>query len=581
MFFRPSTLIVSAAVVALLFSVACSPGRIVEAILPDPPDYPDFSSEEAVLAEAQRLSDGLDAHIDAWLAGSGPARIPDELLSEGMDRIDGPYELARPEDLPPEERVIVRPADYELDFARLRGLYPDPHCTYIVGSTPYAPFGHRLVVEGEFPHARFFDIQVSPPLDPEFYYYAKQFGAPEVAIVDADIDPLPGHTNPFRPGADRETTERSYRVTFELVAGNGKELEPAYREPLHRAPGNTRKASLIQYQGPLAYEKIVGGHRRGPWDDGTLWIRYYAPDRGTEPLAGVPLPRWHLETPEGEAYCIRSVNRAAEEAAINKTFAAREVAGKSPTQGLFSGPDFGWLRDLGIFHGGITGIYAGNGLTSPEQKAEARALVKGLTARGGDLEPPGSDMSSNSRVPYISYLSRAMNLADGYVAVLTGKLPTFPPTLAGATRMAGDKQLRYLSFTLYPDPNFLRTEDIGTPHASVMDEEIAVDDEGRYTIVYSRAADRPANAKAPGITWQDWGPGGMSGWTIRWLTVGPDWARRGNRTRREQRQLCGGFLAVTTVGSGSGERECQRGTARRLSPGGALHARSGVRAHRR
>ena len=180
------------------------------------------------------------------------------------------------------------------------------------------------------------------------------------------------------------------------------------------------------------------------------------------------------------------------------------------------------MRDLDIFHGGIVGIYGGNGKTSPAEKAEGRALVKGIAARGGDLPPPGNSMSSNSRVPYIAYLSRGMSLDKEYVVVITGKLPTHPRTLRGNATM-GTGQVRYLSFTFYPDPDFFKADDIGTPHASIMDEEMNLNAQGMYTLVYSRPNERPANWNAPATNWQNWGPAGFGGWTIRWLTVGPDW----------------------------------------------------------
>ena len=134
------------------------------------------------------------------------------------------------------------------------------------------------------------------------------FGQHEVPIVDADIQPLPGHTNPFLPGADRNALKRNYKVSFEMRQGNGHEIEPAYREPLHRRLGNNRFASAIQYQGPLAHRKIIGGHRRGKWDDGTLWVRYYAPDKSKGVLGGVPLPRISYQTPDGRQYYIVSGN---------------------------------------------------------------------------------------------------------------------------------------------------------------------------------------------------------------------------------------------------------------------------------
>ena len=511
---------------ALCLALGGCVSAVVNVLLPAPPPYPDFADEDEVLDDARARSDALEAHVLAWLDGRGPARIPEALLPDGMERLDLPYTLVRPEDVRPEDRLIVRPADYALDQDALRGLYPDPHATYIVAGAVVASLGHTLVVEGRFPHARFFSVQMSPPLDPAHYYYDKRFGAPEVPIVDVDIEPEPGSTNPFLPGADRRAPRRDYRVEFEMVAGDGLEIEPAYREPLHRAPGNRRKASSWQYQGPLGRRKIISGHGRGAWDDGTLWIRYYAPDNPdggpVDPLAGVPLPRVHWRAPDGRRYWIMAENGHREERRIlNATHRAIRSAPVRPTG--IAGPSVGWFRENGIFEAGLQGIFASVGKTGPEDYAEGAALVRGLTARGARLPGAGSLMSSNSRVPYVSYLSRGINLEADHVAVLTGRLPSHPRTLNGEPRMRIG-QVRYLSFTLYPEPDWLNTESFGIPHASVMDEEIVTDDEDRYTIVYSRAAERPDNATAAnGVTWQDFGPSGKGGFNLRWMTVGPDW----------------------------------------------------------
>jgi hypothetical protein len=520
-FFLHSKYIIVKSAVLVLLLVGCTPKAVVNLLMPKPPAYPDFENKATVIAEAQSISDGLEKHIFNWLDGKAPAQLPEALLPKGMDVADGPYFLTAAKDIDPKKQWFIRPAEYELDHKALRGYYPDPHCTYIVPGNVILPFGHKLVVEGQFPHSRFFDIQMSPPLDPSFYYYAKMFGQHEVPIVDADIEPLPGHTNPFLPSANRNATKRSYKVTFEMRIGNGHEIEPAYREPLHRRSGNSRFASAIQYQGPFAYEQIIGGHRRGKWDDGSLWIRYYAPDKNKDVLGGVPLPRITYQTPDGRNYYILSSNLQKKSDPINQTHAARSGKASHPDN-VLTNKEFGWLRDLDIFHGGIAAIYAGVGKTSPEEKAEGRALVKGIAAKGADLPPPGNAMSSNSRVPFISYLSRGLSLQNGYVAVITGTLPTFPKTLSGQAKMSKG-QFRYLSFTMYPDPDFMATRDIGTPHASVMDEELNLDNKDQYTIVYSRPADRPANWNVPQVNWQNWGPAGAGGIVIRWLSVGPDW----------------------------------------------------------
>ena len=64
---------------------------------------------------------------------------------------------------------------------------------------------------------------------------------------------------------------------------------------------------------------------------------------------------------------------------------------------------------------------------------------------------------------------------------------------------APGKQIRGFTVTTY---NFWA----GICEAAVVDHEIAVDDEGFYTLVVSNKADRPSNATAEhGVTWLDWG----------------------------------------------------------------------------
>jgi hypothetical protein len=515
---------------------ACSdlPRRVAEAVLPDPPPYPAFTNKAEVEAQAQRMSDVLEAHILRWLQGAGPAEIPLALMPPGLSDDITNIRLVGPDTLTAAQQWIVRPAELMrpgdvLNFERLRGYYPDPHVTYAVPGVFVLPFGTEVVLEGEFPRARFFDVQVSPPFDPAFYYYGGMFGAPEVPIVDIDIDPLAGHVNPFRVGADRNATRRSYRIELTMVRGNGVALEPAYREPYFRAPGNRRLGSAIQYQGPLGRKGMKGGHGRGEWDGGTLWLRYYAPDSAAGPLAGVALPSVHYRLrpelraglPNGGRFYI-TCEHSKRTLMFNREHKARVTAPAEPDPASM-GPSQGWGRSLDIFEDGIAAIFQRVGKTSEADKAQGRALIRGLVARGAELPAPGYYMSSNSRVPYISYLGRGMSLGPGRILVLTGTLPRFPRTRAGEARM-GSGQVRYFSITTYPEPDWLDLDWIGIPHSSVMDDEIVTDAQGRYVIVWSRPQDRPRNANAAaGVTWLDWGPAATQGLVIRWMSVHADW----------------------------------------------------------
>jgi hypothetical protein len=519
-----SVVFIALSLFTALVIAACNISQlVVNSLLPEPPPaYPHYQDKRVALAQAREISDNLEAYIRAWLRGEVPAEIPDNLILKGTDFGIKNYRLLKPEEVRAQEQWIIRQAQ-PIDRNALLGLYPDPHVTYLILGVFYAPFGTKVIMEGEFPHARFFDVQVSPPLDPAVYYFDGKFGSPEVPIVDVDIEPLPGHANPFLVGADRNATNRSYQLTWTLVADNGPRLEPAFRPPHFRAPGNHRYASAIQYGGPLGdpdseYSQL--GHGLGVWESGAFWVRYYAPDLDTGSLGGVGLPKVLYELPTGEQFYINADFSEAEQQ-VNQTRGNWETESAEPDE--LEGPGVGWSHDFGILQTGISAIFDSVGKTSPEDKAFGRALELGLTGRGMHQPPPGNYESSASKCIYISYLGRGMTIGEGKVAVLTGRLPTTPRTRKGE-RVVNAAQARYWSLTSYPLPDWTDLSFIGPAYTSIMDEDIVTDEEGWYTIVFSRAEDRPQNAVPEhGVTWVDWGTIATQGWVLRWLSVFPDW----------------------------------------------------------
>lgn len=498
------------------------PKYVVETLLPDrAPPYPYYDNKQAVLNEAQAMSDRLADYIRAWHQGKAPAIIPTELLPPGIDPSLREVRLLHLDEVRAADQWIIRQAK-PIDFGALHHLYPDPHATYLVLGVFLAPFGTKVTLEGEFPHSRFFDVQVSPPLDPAFYYYDGKFGVPEVPIVDVDIEPIAEHNNPFRLGSSRDVENRRYQLTWTLTVGNGAQIEPAYRPPYFRAPGNHRYASAIQYQGPLAdphSEFNQFGSGNGVWTTGSFWIRYYAPDRLAGPLGGVPLPKVLYELPTGEQFFLHADFSEAE-AAINQTQEAWSTEGEEPDP---SESAIGWGHEFDILETGLAAIFQTVGKTTPADKAYGRDLVLGLTSRGIHQPPPGNYESSSSRCTYISYLDRGMSIDHGKVAVLTGRLPKTPSTRNGEPTLQPG-QARYFSITSYALPDWLDLSFVGVALTSVMDDEIMTDAEGRYVIVYSRQEDRPANAYPEnGVTWVNWGDIATQTWVLRWLSVHPDW----------------------------------------------------------
>lgn len=228
---------------------------------PNPPAYPHFVNRNDVIAEAQAISDRLEQHIKDWFDGRAAAQLPPEVIPAGIDtEFFVNFTLVRPEDISPEEQWGIRPAE-EINLNGRRGSFPDPHCTYLIIPALFLPFGSRVIPDGELPHCRFFDVQITPTFRPEDYHYNGSIGVGEVPIVDVDNKPQIGSANPFLPNANRNAKPRRYQLTFDMAIGNPVDLNPVFRPPFYRAPGNNRKGGALFYQG-------AWGDPNSKWDTG-------------------------------------------------------------------------------------------------------------------------------------------------------------------------------------------------------------------------------------------------------------------------------------------------------------------------
>ncbi len=494
----------------LLFSATGCVELFLKTIAKAPP-YPHRPPQE-LRREAAAMSDALTRHIRAWHRGDAPRAIPRRLIPPGVDFADNKdFHLLHYDEIAPEKQWAVRKAG-PIDLNGVQGGLPDPNVTYLVLGTSLVPFGSKLVIEGEFPHCRFFSIQVSPPFDGRSYCIDRTFGPGEVSLVDADIEPLPGHSNPFRPGADRSARKRSYRVSFDMAIGDPLTLNPTFKPP-YRGKGTHRVGGLIQYQGPWGPK--LG---EGMWNMGLVWIRYYAPDTAKGPMAGVPLPKAYCILPTGEKYFLHS-DFSGFVARANKRVPAPSTPPREPMPGF--GPDVGWGKPFGILLSIAQGVFQAHNLTTPKNLEYVRKIDLGATGRGEDQPPPNNYEINATCCNHNTYLGRSMSLGKDKVLVMTGKLPRFPDTRGGAKRMMR-AQLRYWSIVGYDyDMNH---DSLCCAINAVMDDELELDHDRRYIIAYSRDHDRPANAtRRNGVTWVNWGPLAELGFMLRWQSVEPEW----------------------------------------------------------
>lgn len=475
-----------------------------------------WKNRKEYLSESNRkirnFSEKLETYIRRWLNGQAEADFPKGFLPLYIDNEKThSWKLVKPEEISPEEQWYAMET-YDLEEV-LHQFSPDPHTTYLK-LIFLAPLNSKLIIEGDFPHARFMDYQILTPVDPA-HPVTGQMGICEVPIVDVDIDPLPGHTNPFRIGVDRTAQNRSYRVVFDLKAGNAAKLNgAAMKASAYRAKGNTRVG------GPFAFTGPWGGNVLVP---SVVWLRYYAPDKDKGPYGGVPLPKATLQLPSGETYWI-TCDKSLAVKLQTEPVQPEVIPPKEPYP--FIGPSLGWFKMYGIMesHANARGYYKSEpwGHRDPEKmKQSIKRQFKLMFNRGMDTTPPGNVAHAATECNYISYLLRPMNLGKDKVIVLTGKLPTFPSTRNGEKIMEKG-QVRYLSIThQYGDA---KKGQYKVPYGSLMDDEIIVNNNNEYIIVYSCKEDRPKNAYPEfGVTWQEWGSPSTQTFVLRWLSVMPDW----------------------------------------------------------
>jgi hypothetical protein len=480
----------------------------------------DYYTEK--IKEAVNLSDRVEKYILDWYHNGADPVIPKELLSPWIDNEKThTWTLLRPEEVNPETQWYYYPAREEPSLDNFSKLYMNnaaTHVTYLK-LIYIAPFDSQLLIEGEFPRCRFMDYQITEPFDPQFPVTTNT-GVMEVPIVDVDIKADAGHTNPFISGEDRNAKERHYHLTFDLAMGNAVDLNPVMQDKHFRASGNTRVGGPFRSTGPTGDGVIIPS---------TLWLRYYAPDKESngeiDPLAGVAIPKALLRLKTGETFWIQpdfSLAAARETA----TSQGLETAPEDPP--VFIGPSLGWFKMFGhwlLFAEGRGVVMSYN---NPRLEDAIKKMIRDeyrcFFNQGSDAPPPGNFSLSATDLPYNNYLSRPLWLGENKVYAITGRMPTTPKTRNGESTMT-KTQARYWSICHTSDGH--KNEDGFAYHkvgyGCLMDDEITVDGNNDYIIVYSQPENRPSNARSEcGVTWQDFGPDASQGFILRWMNVYPD-----------------------------------------------------------
>jgi hypothetical protein len=331
--------------------------------------------------------------------------------------------------------------------------YPDA-ATFYWGAVFTVPKGARLHLEGRWPQARYMSL-IS-------YDYK---GAPLDAVADYLFTPKPGSTNPFIDGADRTTTQRSYSI--EVVNAErptpmrwGVHLKGETRERIHAPQQADNPQQQLQY-------------------------RIYARDRNTDETANGGLPEPVLTLADGR------VLRGAE--ACTQLRAAQPLVADL---GALAMPRER-LREL--IEQSRAKVGPNGPATNPptwsktSQETSRFALYTNDFKVEPDVRRRDGTFYANLDNQYVrTFISRKF----GEVWVMRAKAPITPKTFNGDAKWSDAGELRYWSWC--------SNQGFGTArvNACVFDEEVPVDAQGFYTLVMSRASDRPRNAIPEcGVAW--------------------------------------------------------------------------------
>ena len=308
---------------------------------------------------------------------------------------------------------------------------PDTNATYWVMPLDTRQW-QTMVVHGQYPEARFFNVTT---------YTAT--GALVESLLDAEIAPDPGSTNPFAtpsaPGADQ------YTVTISA--------SPAGAANALRVGGS--RLALIVY-------------------------RVYVPDHGFDRTGGAGVPAVSLVAPNGQVRQLRACPFADAESSLSHLLLVLRASG------FPEAADF--LQRL--FTAALPLLGTGTCPASPPGAAPIPFMIV----------PPGPDAFPN---PHTTYRETAgLCLPPGQIVVVRGKAAVFPNTYVGASVFvpAFDDhiQLRYWSLCnnehVSPSPVVACQADFATER----------DANQFYTYVLS---DDPAPPPwlPPDATWLPWG----------------------------------------------------------------------------
>lgn len=361
--------------------------------------------------------------------------------------------------------------------------YPDANVFYWA-ATFSMPEGSELHLEGDYAHARY----------QSFISYNEK-GVPIESLADYLTAPSAGGTKLGSiennrivqfASSDKDETLRQYAQASEAakkgvnpyITGNRRDLtNRRYSvEILNQAPGTERAIGVRSDEGDV---NLLHTPAYGP-DQQMILYRIYLPDEGKGPSGGVALPTPVLKLADGST--LRGSETCAALNAKQQLQLDLNAVGVTPKlyRTLIDQPGkpdthpaqnpAKWYIQLD--RKSLLGIYTGEMSENPRR------------SEGGFY--PNLDNQ---------YIRTIVNRKHGKVFLVRGKMPTTPNTFNG-DKIMGDGELRYWS--ICSNQGFVNTR----VNDCLFDEEVPLDENGFYTVLVSRAEDRPRNARPEcGLSW--------------------------------------------------------------------------------
>lgn len=335
--------------------------------------------------------------------------------------------------------------------------FPDESAKYWVAIIPHVP-GTRVRIDGRFGHMRYFSYNVYDPVL-----------RPVDAIADEEIMPADDQPNPF---VDQSAPlGGGYTVYVEFTA---KPDEPA---------PNTIYSGAIP-SGESAYPNPIGTG---------IFYRSYVPEESYDFDGGVGLPILTLETADGSQELVPFAD--CDEPA------APTLGGNVPDPGLNS-----LLLEADIPDALLGAVNFPTAVMPPRSKVFYGLPTVVLQTLGNIVGVPLGEQPSGLPLTggggflsniHNKYISIAFSRHFGSSYVVRGRAPSW----RGAPGVGwSEEQLRFWSVC---QAEFATQRYV----ACARDDQVAVDEEGFYTVMVTDPADRPEWATAEnGITWLPWGP---------------------------------------------------------------------------